>query len=122
MQKTKLLVIVITTAAIIAAATTTSLSAATPAFARVNCTFTGTLETCRGGTTFGTARGGFGGQFTFDFGSQEITSDSGGFGGKGGGLVGGGGGYGCDSSSCPVPLAVGGSGLHERGPGGNSGN
>jgi hypothetical protein len=51
MEKTKLLVIVITTAAIITAATTTSLSAATPAFAKVQCNEGFTI--CTGGSGCG---------------------------------------------------------------------
>jgi hypothetical protein len=79
MQKTKqtgskLLVIAITTAAIIAAVTTTvSISAATPAFATLNCRETATGAACNGGgniQSFGgcasatTCHGGGGGHTT----------------------------------------------------------
>jgi hypothetical protein len=120
MEKTKLLVIVITTAAIITAATTTSLSAATPAFAKVNCGTT----VCSGGSGCGFAEctnptdlpGGGGRHTTLE---STGTSFSGGVGGQVGTLVGGGGFHRtCDALGCSVP--VGGEGQHEKGPGGNS--
>ena len=129
MQQTKLLVIVITTAAIITAATTTtSLSAATPAFAKVNCKERGTFTVCSGGESIKncttcegrTDPGGGGGRTVTDQ-SGVAVGFSGGGGhnlelGSGQTLVGGGGGH--FASEGPE---VGGRGEHEQGPGGNSG-
>jgi hypothetical protein len=110
MQKTRLSVIEITTAVIIVVVTTVSLSAATPAFAKVNCT---------GGASFSDRHGGFGGRHIFDelVGGEAFTS--GGFGSNTGDFVGGAGQHKtCNPSSCPD--AVGGLGQHIKGPGGNS--
>jgi hypothetical protein len=133
---TKLLVIVITTAAILAMATTTSLSAATPAFAKMNCTDNPDGTTvCNGGSslksrgiceTFPTCRGGSGQHQVLG----EQTTISGGGGGNndfntGGIRVGGSGGHvTCDNvTPCNDPTNIsGGSGLHFKGPGGNSVN
>jgi hypothetical protein len=129
MQKTKFLVIAITTAAIIAAVTTTiSFSAASPAFAKINCDETETL--CSGGSSL-RARGidipgGGGGHSTTDFAAGELimSGGAGGNGGNGGVEVGGGGGHiTCDlSAGCAISTFVGGSGTHFKGPGGNSDN
>ena len=123
---TKLLVIVITTAAIIAAATTTSLSAATPAFAKLNCNEDNTICSggsgcgragCTGGTSPTDVPGGGGGRSVLSESGQVITNN-GGFGQNVGSSVGGSGfRLACD----PVCTSVGGSGLHPKGPGGNSG-
>jgi hypothetical protein len=117
---TKLLVI-----AIIAAVTTITMSAASPAFAAVNCTDNpdGTT-TCSGGASFSDRHGGFGGRHIFDelIGREAFTS--GGFGSNIddsniGDFVGGAGQHKtCSPSSCPD--AVGGLGQHLKGPGGNS--
>jgi hypothetical protein len=81
----KLLVIAITTAAVIAAATTTvSISAATPAFAKLNCSETATGVACSGGgsiPSFGCGsstpcHGGTGGRTTIS--GDEITNSGGG--------------------------------------------
>jgi hypothetical protein len=128
MQKTKFLVIAITTAAIIAAVTTTSLSAATPAFAKVNCNEDNSI--CSGGLSNKKcdgcvdAPGGGGGRVVSEE-SGEFAS----MGGSGGQIshpgnptdVGGGGGHlACDASGdC---TGVGGVGQHFKGPGGNSDN
>jgi hypothetical protein len=126
-RKTKLLVITITTAAIIAAVTTT-VSAATPAFAKVNCNEDNSV--CTGGQSLKKcdgcidAPGGAGGRNVQE--ESGAGTNSGGFGGQipqpgGDTLVGGGGGHViCDAVSCSDP--VGGSGFHEKGPGGNSDN
>ena len=134
MQKTKqtgsrLLVIAITTAAIIAMTTTTSLSAATPAFAKFECTDTSTGFICTGGQSNKAAGadvpGGSGGRTVVDFQAGQ-SSQSGGNGGQipeettGGTLVGGAGGHStCDNSGCTF---AGGGGVHLQGRGGNSGS
>ena len=84
---TKLFVIVITTAAIIAMATTTSLSAATPAFAKANCTDNpdGTTVCIGGGSNKKSGvdvPGGGGGRFEFNLGTGEITTSGGSVGGR----------------------------------------
>jgi hypothetical protein len=128
MEKTKLLVIVITTAAIIAAATTTSLSAATPAFARVNCN--ADFSVCTGGADAQTqqtcefqtiCRGGSGGRTTLEpvpGGEQTFSGGGGGQAGPFAGgevLVGGGGGHSvCDFGTPTCSLDVGGSGQHVK--------
>jgi hypothetical protein len=90
---TKLLAISITTAAIIAAVTTTSLSAATPAFAKRNCTDIPTGGfTCTGGVGFTDRPGGFGGRETIDFTTGERFV-AGGTGGNDGNFAGGEGGH-----------------------------
>jgi hypothetical protein len=115
----KLLVIIITTAAIIAAVTTTSLSAATPAFAKINCD--PTTSTCSGGgnaqtlestcSTLLLCHGGLGGRTTLDPATNEVIH-SGGGGLKTGTVAGGAG----DHSACDVnspdicSVNVGGSG------------
>ena len=74
---TKLLVIAITTAVFIAAVTTTSLSAATPAFAKINCNEDNSI--CSGGESNkavgSDAPGGAGGH-------RDEDSTQGGFGGQ----------------------------------------
>jgi hypothetical protein len=129
---TKLLVIVIATAAIMAMATTTSLSTATPAFAKENCNEDNTI--CNGGSslksrgiceTFPTCRGGSGQHQVFDSAGGQTTFSGGGGGNNdfntGGIRVGGSGGHiTCDNVTPCTP--VGGSGLHFKGPGGNSVN
>jgi hypothetical protein len=121
---TKLL-IMITTAAIAAMATTTTISAATPAFAKVNCTDNpdGTT-TCRGGDSFKTGGldipGGHGGRFTTDL-DSALRIETGGVGQNTGDTVGGQGRQiACDLFNPICPKIVGGSGLHDKGPGGNS--
>jgi hypothetical protein len=124
---TKLLVIVISTAAIIVMATTTSLSAATQAFAKINCKESGTFTVCSGGESIKncttcegrTDPGGGGGRTVTDEGGF-VVGRSGGGGhnlelGSGQILVGGGGGH-----FAPEGPEVGGRGEHEQGPGGNS--
>jgi hypothetical protein len=132
---TKLL-IMITTAAIIAASTTTTISAATPAFAKVNCkpAITPGAEICAGGTSIKKEclssssecqifPGGGGSRQVIEGEGEDRTTVT--FSGGGGhnielgfGLeVGGGGGH-FDDSGRP---SVGGSGQHIKGPGGNSG-
>jgi hypothetical protein len=127
---TKLLALVITTAAIITAATTTSLSAATPAFAKVNCKPANTPGTeicaggsgcgftgCSAGTSPSDSPGGGGSRQVIEGEGQDRTAVT--FSGGGGGNielpfgveVGGGGSH----------NEVGGSGQHLKGPGGNSG-
>ena len=128
MQKTKFSLIVITTTAIIAAATTTSLSAATPAFAKRNCNEDNTICTggsgcgtagCQGGTSPSDVPGGGGGRAILSE-SKNVITNNGGFGQNLGTSVGGGGfRLACDPICPPDP--VGGSGLHVKGPGGNSG-
>jgi hypothetical protein len=107
MQQTKLLVIVIT-GAIIAAA---SLSAATPAFAKVNCNEDQSI--CSGGQSnfqLGVNIPGGGGSRTINI--PGFSSFSGGA-GEGGTLVGGlGVHFTCDDTTCTPP--VGGSGLHPK--------
>jgi hypothetical protein len=128
----------ITTAAIIAAATTTTISAATPAFAKVDnckpaitpgteicaggsgCGFTG----CSAGTSPSDLPGGGGSRQVFEGEGEDRTSVA--FsGGRGGNIelpfgdeVGGTGGQSFEDSARPP---VGGSGQHLKGPGGNSG-
>jgi hypothetical protein len=125
---TKLLVIVITTAAIIAMATTTSLSSAKPAFAKRNCNADFTVCTggsgcgtagCQGGTSPSDVPGGGGGRVILtEPPDQNVITNNGGFGLNDGGSVGGHGiRLACDASGC---TQVGGSGLHAKGPGGNS--
>jgi hypothetical protein len=130
----KLLVIAITTAAIIAAVITTiSISAAIPAFAKLNCSETATGAVCNGGgsvQSFGCGstnpcHGGGGGRTTIS--GDEITNSGGGgiqFGGEGPSVVGGIGDHSvCDVNSpntCSVD--VGGHGRHLQLPGGNSDN
>jgi hypothetical protein len=136
MQKTKqtstrLLVIAITTAAIISAVTTTvSLSAATPAFARFidrcdasGCTSVGGTSNKQQGVD---VPGGGGGRIVSDENGLLVSSSAGG--GQNAppddisgqpGIVGGGGQHTtCDGLDCTN--RVGGSGLHVKGPGGNS--
>jgi hypothetical protein len=116
---TKLLAISITTAAIIAAVTTTSLSAASPAFAKFDCNETETGVVCSGGSSGPDRPGGFGGRIALDEDSGTITR-SGGSGENTGAFVGGGAGHSiCDLTGC---TERGGSGQHEKGPGGNSGS
>jgi hypothetical protein len=132
MQKTKqtgskLLVIAITTAAIIAAVTTTSLSAATQAFAKINCKERGTFTVCSGGESIKNCATCGGRTDPGGGGGRTVTDESGvavGFSGGGGHhlelgagqiLVGGGGGHFAEDRP-----SVGGSGEHEQGPGGNS--
>jgi hypothetical protein len=131
MQKTstKLLVIVmmVTTAAIIVAVTTTSLSAATPAFAKINCKERGTFTICSGGESIKNCTTCEGRTDPGGGGGRTVTDESGfavGFSGGGGHnfelgsgqiLVGGGGGH-----FAPEGPEVGGRGEHEQGPGGNS--
>ena len=74
---TKLLAISITTAAIIAAVTTTSLSAATPAFAKLNCNEDNSI--CSGGagskpSGFGSPGGGGGRTRCEEFSSRVVAS------------------------------------------------
>jgi hypothetical protein len=129
---TKLLVIVMTTAAIITMATTTSLSVATPAFAKENCTTTSGTLTCNGGSslksrgiceTFPICHGGSGQHQVIGSGVQTTISGGGGgntdFGTLGSGVGGSGGHRSCDDTTC---TQVGGSGRHDKGPGGNSVN
>jgi hypothetical protein len=134
MQKTKQtntkpLVITITTAAIIAAVTTTSLSAATQAFAKINCKERGTFTVCSGGESIKncatcegrTDPGGGGRRTVIDEGGFAVSHSGGGGAnlelGSGQILVGGGGGH--FTTEGPD---VAGSGQHLKGPGGNSGN
>jgi hypothetical protein len=123
MQKTEFLVIALTTAAIIAAVTTVSISAATPAFAKLNCTDTPTSTTCSGGSSLKASLGipgGMGLHTRIDVTTSE-QSTSGGAGLNTGTVVGGAGDHRtCDLSGCP-PF-VGGAGAHDKGPGGNSDN
>jgi hypothetical protein len=131
---TKLL-IMITTAALIAAATTTTISAATPAFAKVNCKPANTPGTqicaggsgcdftgCLGGTSPSDSPGGGGSRQVIEGEGVDRTTVtfSGGHGGNFelpfGIQVGGIGGHFDDSGK-----DVGGSGQHLKGPGGNSG-
>jgi hypothetical protein len=117
MEKAKLLVIVITTAAIIAMATTTSLSTATPAFAKFNCTSTSTAFICTGGESFKKSGidipGGSGGQTVID---QSGGSGSGGSGFNGGTTVGGEGRhYICEFGTCTTDVGTPeGRGLHPK--------
>jgi hypothetical protein len=108
---TKLSVIVITTAAIIAAATTTSLSAAIPAFAKINCNEDETI--CSGGSSLKAQGidipGGGGGHSDRSAGQASV---SGGFGQNGGGSVGGTGVHQLCDPGCNPP--AGGSGLHPK--------
>jgi hypothetical protein len=121
-EKTKLLVIAMTATVIIAAATITSLSAATPAFAKINCD----VDSCIGGTSLKQAgvdaAGGHGGREITDLEDPSTTSVSGGGGGEFEFDVIGGAGshFACKSGDCTDRL--GGQGLHVKGPGGNSGN
>jgi hypothetical protein len=106
--------------AIIAAVTTVSISAATPAFAKLNCTDTPTSTTCSGGSSLKASLGIPGGQglhTTIDVTTSE-QSTSGGSAVNTGTVVGGAGAH-FDSSK---DLAVGGFGVHDKGPGGNSDN
>jgi hypothetical protein len=133
---TKLL-IMITTAAIITMATTTSLSAAIPAFAKVNCKPANTPGTqiCAGGSGCGftgcsagsspsNSPGGGGSRQVIEGEGEDRTAVT--FSGGGGGNielpfgteVGGRGGHFDEDSGRPP---VGGSGQHLKGPGGNSG-
>jgi hypothetical protein len=126
---TKLLALVIITAAIITAATTISLSAASPAFAKIDahCKETGTFTVCSGGESIKNCTtcegrsdpGGGGGRIVTDE-TDLAVGFSGGGGHKlelesGQTLVGGGGGH-----FAPEGPEVGGRGEHEQGPGGNS--
>jgi hypothetical protein len=125
MEKTrpKLLMIVITTAVIIAMATTTSLSAATPAFAKINCNADRTVCTggsgcgtagCQGGTSPGDVPGGGGGRAVLSESGQVITNN-GGFGLNVGSSVGGiGFRLGCDASDCTLVGTPDGRGLHPK--------
>jgi hypothetical protein len=121
---TNLLVITITTAAIVTMATTTSLSAATPAFAKLNCTPIPTGgQTCSGGLSNEAigidGTGGFGRHTIQDF-TAQVNINSGGSGLNDGTTVGGGGGReACVIGGC---TNVGGLGQHLKGAGGNSGN
>jgi hypothetical protein len=114
---TKLLVIVIATAAIIAMATTTSISAATPAFAKINercdassCTFVGGTSNKKEDID---TPGGHGGRAVLSESGQVITNN-GGFGQNLGTSVGGSGfRLACD----PICTQVGtpeGRGLHPK--------
>jgi hypothetical protein len=121
MQKTEFLVIALTTAAIIAAVTTVSISAATPAFAKLNCNEN--FSICTGGAggiaSGSSSPGGFGGRVS----NVESTSSGGAggqFEGTGGTLVGGGGSH-SDCGTFPCQFG-GGGGQHLKGPGGNSDN
>ena len=126
MQKTKLLVIAITTVAIITAATT-SLSAASPVFAKLNCDSENNL--CTGGESdksagFGTPGGAGGRVETFPEGG--VSTQTGGHGGQSPipntdetGVGGAGGRVTCVSPG-DCDFGSGGSGLHVKGPGGNS--
>ena len=121
MQKTKLLVIAITTAAIITVATTTSLSAATPAFARVNCNEDN--STCSGGESL--KKGGddtpsVHGIHGVTESEQFTISGGGGSNSLFPGFVGGGGGRTTCSFITSTCTDLGGQGFHEKGPGGNS--
>jgi hypothetical protein len=127
---TKFLVIVITATAILAAVTiTTSLGAARPAFAKRNCNEDSTI--CSGGSGCGAAGcqadtrpsdvpGGGGGRFVLSESGQVITNN-GGLGQNVGSSVGG---FGfrlaCDPSSGCQVSGNGVTGLHTKGPGGNS--
>jgi hypothetical protein len=113
---TKLLVIAITTAAIIAAAIISSISLARPAFAKFNCTTSGSVSTCSGGTSRkaegSDVPGGRGGHFTADTSTGELTR-SGGGGVNNDVTVGGGGSHTvCDPSGCSK--FVGGTGAHPK--------
>jgi hypothetical protein len=112
MEKTKLLVIVITTAAIITAATTT-LSAASPAFARVNCNEA--FSICSGGSSFkkedDDVPGGHGGRTVEESGQVTI---SGGRGINSETLVGGGGFHRVCDDTGVCSKDVGGLGLHNK--------
>jgi hypothetical protein len=126
---TKLLVIAITTAAIIAAVV--SISAATPAFAKINCNETQTVcsggsgcgpgSGCPPGTSPNEVPGGGGSRIISEVPFGPVVSSSGGTGGNTGEFVGGvGRHFTCDTSG--VCSFAGGSGQHFKGPGGNSDN
>jgi hypothetical protein len=135
MQKTKqttstrLLVITITTAAIIAAVTTTTMSAATPAFAKINCDDVTNPTVCSGGggcarnidlgACTGSQRpndspGGGGGHFAVDPLTNSLT-DSGGSGRNTDSLVGGGGFHvRCEPSPDCTLVGSGNNGVHVK--------
>ena len=117
---TKLLIIALTTVAIIAAVTTISISAARPAFAKLNCNED--ISICSGGQSNKQAGldalgGGGGRNLAFSF-------SSGGSGGQlpttGGGTLVGGSGHQTSCDPFPACTTVGGTGRHLKGPGGNS--
>ena len=117
---TKLLVMVITTAAIIAAVTTISISAARPAFAKLNCSDDG-LRCSGGGPS--PANGGGGGIDIFGSVGGSAVFRSGGFGvGTDAGVGGGGEHHTCDTSGVCQASGNGVTGFHVKGPGGNSGD